>query len=123
VPLSEHEQRLFEEIERSLADDPKFANAVRASDPRHHAKRRLVIAGLIVLAGLALLVLGAVNRLIPLGVAGAVVMFGALFVLRPPRRNRKGRLRSVGGTASRRTSRRGSLADRLEEKWRRRGLR
>ena len=122
MPLSEHEQRLFEEIERSLADDPKFASAVRATDPKHHAKRRLAVAGLIVLVGLALLVLGAVNRFIPLGVAGAVVMFGALFVLRPPRKSRKGRLRSVGGSASRRT-RRGSLADRLEERWRRRGLR
>ncbi|HEX7745921.1 MAG TPA: DUF3040 domain-containing protein, partial [Micromonosporaceae bacterium] len=40
MPLSEHEQRLFEQIERSLAEDPKFASAVRASDPRFHARRR-----------------------------------------------------------------------------------
>jgi hypothetical protein len=39
---SEHEQRLFEQIERSLAEDPKFASAVRASDPRFHARRRRV---------------------------------------------------------------------------------
>lgn len=121
MPLSEHEQRLFEEIERSLADDPKFASAVRATDPRHHAKRRYLIAGAIVLTGLALLVLGAVKQMIPLGIAGAVVMFAALFVLRPPRR--KARLRSAGGSASRRVSKRGSLADRLEERWRKRGMR
>ena len=42
VPLSEHEQRLFDQIERSLAEDPKFASAVRASDPRFHARRRLL---------------------------------------------------------------------------------
>jgi hypothetical protein len=39
VPLSEHEQRLFEQIERSLSEDPKFASAVRQSDPKFHARR------------------------------------------------------------------------------------
>ena len=39
MPLSEHEQRLFEQIERSLAEDPKFASAVRPSDPKFHARR------------------------------------------------------------------------------------
>ena len=38
MPLSEHEQRLFEQIERSLAEDPKFASAVRSTDPRFHAR-------------------------------------------------------------------------------------
>ena len=33
MPLSEHEQRLFEQIERSLAEDTKFASAVRSTDP------------------------------------------------------------------------------------------
>ena len=45
MPLSEHEQRLFDQIERSLAEDPKFASAVRASDPRFHTRRRLLVAG------------------------------------------------------------------------------
>ena len=44
MPLSEHEQRLFEQIERSLAEDPKFASAVRSTDPRFHARRRIVLA-------------------------------------------------------------------------------
>ena len=62
MPLSEHEQRLFEQIERSLAEDPKFASAVRASDPRFHARRRLLVAAVLVVAGLGLVVYGAVSK-------------------------------------------------------------
>ena len=45
VPLSEHEQRQLERIERALrADDPRFADAVQATDPRVHYKRRVIAA-------------------------------------------------------------------------------
>jgi len=124
VPLSEHEQRLFEQIERSLAEDPKFASAVRASDPRFHARRRLVAAGALFIAGIALLVYGVVSKVPLLGVGGFVVMLGSVaFWMQSYRRGQSGGdLRSVGGTASRRTrsSRRSSIVDRLEERWRRR---
>ena len=69
MPLSEHEQRLFDQIERSLAEDPKFASAVRASDPRFHARRRLVVAAFVIVAGLALVVYGTVSSNTLLGVA------------------------------------------------------
>jgi hypothetical protein len=123
VPLSEHEQRLFEQIERSLAEDPKFASAVRATDPRFHTRRRLLVAGLLVVAGLALVVYGVASKSALLGVAGFVVMLGAAaFGLTSLRRSQGGaELRSVGGTASRPTRmRRSSLIDRLEERWRQR---
>jgi hypothetical protein len=122
VPLSEHEQRLFDQIERSLAEDPKFASAVRASDPRLHARRRLVLAGVAIVAGLALLVYGTVIRQIPLGVAGFVVMLGAAaFAMQSHRKAQQPDLRAVGGTSTRRTrGRRMSLIDRLEDRWRQR---
>jgi len=121
VPLSEHEQRLFEQIERSLAEDPKFASAVRASDPRFHARRRLLVAAVLVVAGLGLVVYGAVSSNVLTGVAGFVVMLGAAgFALTSLRRAHGGELRSVGGTARRSTRRRNSLIDRLEERWRQR---
>ena len=78
MPLSEHEQRLFEQIERSLAEDPKFASAVRATDPRFHAKRRMIAAAVLLLAGMALLVYGVAISIPLLGVGGFVVMLGAL---------------------------------------------
>ena len=121
MPLSEHEQRLFEQIERSLAEDPKFASAVRASDPRFHARRRVIVAVVLVLAGLGLLIYGAVIQSALVGVAGFVVMLAAAgFALTSIRRGHGSDLRAVGGTARRSTRRRSSLIDRLEERWRQR---
>jgi hypothetical protein len=125
VPLSEHEQRLFEQIERSLSEDPKFASAVRQSDPKFHARRRLILAGVAIVAGLALLVYGTINNPI-LGVLGFVVMlaaaaFGMMSQRRAANAAAKGQLRSVGGSASRRTRRGMGIIDRLEARWRDRG--
>jgi hypothetical protein len=124
VPLSEHEQRLFEQIERSLAEDPKFASAVRSSDPRFHARRRMVIAGLVIVAGLALVIYAAVASKTLVGVAGFVVMLlAAAFAIQSQRRVHGAQLRAVDGTTSRRVrsspSSRGVLG-RLEERWRNR---
>jgi hypothetical protein len=125
VPLSEHEQRLFEQIERSLAEDTKFASAVRSTDPRFHARRRVIIAAIAVLLGLAVLIYGVAIKEPLLGVGGFVVMLGAAaFGITAFRRGRHPELRSVGGTATRRTGgssgRRGGLMERLEERWRNR---
>lgn len=122
MPLSEHEQRLFEQIEQSLAEDPKFASAVRASDPRFHARRRLLIAAVVIIAGLALVVYGTVSKTPLLGVAGFVVMLGAAaYAMQSHRRAQTPDLRVVGGSTSRRArGRRMSLLDRLEDRWRQR---
>ena len=124
MPLSEHEQRLFDQIERSLAEDPKFASAVRTSDPRFHARRRLIVAAFAIVAGLALVVYGTVSRNTPLGVAGFVVMLGsAAFAMQSRRKGQAPDLHAVGGTATRRTrqgSRKAGFIDRLEERWRQR---
>ena len=123
MPLSEHEQRLFDQIERSLAEDPKFASAVRASDPRFHARRRLLVAAGVIIAGLALVVYGTVSRNTPLGVAGFVVMLGAAaFAMQSRRKGQAPDLHVVGGTTSRRTrqTRKTSFIDRLEDRWKQR---
>lgn len=121
MPLSEHEQRLFEQIEQSLAEDPKFASAVRASDPRFHARRRLLVAASVIVAGLALVVYGTMSTPL-IGVAGFVVMLGAAaFAMQSHRRAQSPDLHVVGGTTGRRArGRRLSLLDRLEERWRQR---
>lgn len=123
MPLSEHEQQLFEQIERSLAEDTKFASAVRASDPRFHAKRRMIMAALLVVTGMALLLFGVGSNLPLVGVCGFLVMLGALaFGVQAYRRGQSTDLTIVGGTATRRTrtGKRLSIVDRLEERWRRR---
>lgn len=121
MPLSEHEQRLFDQIEQSLAKDPKFASAVRASDPRFHAKRRIVVAVLAGIAGLVLVVIGVSNSPI-ISIGGFVVMLMATaFGLQSARHGHGTPLRSVGGTATRTTRRsRLSIVDRLEDRWRNR---
>ena len=125
MPLSEHEQRLFEQIERSLAEDPKFASAVRSTDPRFHARRRIILAAIAVVLGLAVLVFGVAGKNPPIGVAGFVIMLAAAaYGIQAFRRGRHPELRVVdGGTGrgSRRSSpRRGSVVDRLEDRWRQR---
>jgi len=59
MPLSEHEQRLLEQIERALyAEDPKFASTVRGGRLRKPTRRRRVQGVVLFVVGLALLVLG-----------------------------------------------------------------
>jgi len=132
VPLSEHEQRLLDQIERALyQDDPKFASTVRSTDLRTHMKRRLRRAAIVLAVGFLLMLGGVVSQLPALGVAGFVVMLGALLLaLSSWKRlgNAHPGLRSVGGEArparDRRTTK-GPVAGpgvmgRLEERWKRR---
>jgi hypothetical protein len=133
VPLSEHEQRLLEQIERALVDDdPKFASSVRTGDRRLKARRKLQFGVALVVIGLAVLVGGAVAQSFLVGALGSLVMFGgaALAVL-----NYKGATGAVetgstppsgrGPAAAGRSGRGGKvgrqpLKNRLEERFRRR---
>lgn len=127
VPLSEHEQRLLDQIEQALyAEDPKWANTVRISDPRSHYKRRLVKASIGFVLGVVLLMVGVVNY-IPLGVGGFVVMLAAcLWGLSSWKRmNGFGEAPAAGPAAhpsrvGRRGGSRPSFMERMEERWRRR---
>ncbi len=132
MPLSEHEQRLLEQIERALVDDdPKFASSVRTGDRRLKARRKLQIGGLLFVLGLGLLVGGgAVAQSVPIGVIGFLVMFsgGALVVLNYT--NATGAVETgggpIGGPAGPARGGRGKavrrqpLKNRLEERFRRR---
>ncbi|MGB3696790.1 MAG: DUF3040 domain-containing protein [Gordonia sp. (in: high G+C Gram-positive bacteria)] len=83
MPLSEHEQRMLDEIESALyAEDPKFASSVTRHRVRLPNARRRIVVALGVLAGLALLVGGLmvdleVGGLKILSFVGFLVMFGA----------------------------------------------
>jgi hypothetical protein len=75
VSLSEHEQRQLEQIEQALrAGDPRFVEAVHAADPRVHYKRRVIAAAPGFVIGVGLLVAGVMINVIPVAVAGFVVM-------------------------------------------------
>lgn len=136
MPLSEHEQRLLDQIERALyAEDPKFATTVRSSDLRTHMRRRLRRAAFVLVVGVVLLVLG-LSTSPAVGIAGFAVMVIALLLGLSALKRLGGSsttLRTVGGNASRPTrgasSRskpakptkgQGSVRERLEQRWNRR---
>ena len=59
MPLSEHEQRLLDQIERALyAEDPKFASTVRGGRLRKPTRRRRLQGVALFVVGLVMLVLG-----------------------------------------------------------------
>ena len=122
MPLSDHEQRLLEQIERALyAEDPKFASSVRATDLRTHYRRRLIRSAIGFVVGLAILLAGVVTQAFYLvvGVIGFLVMLGfALLGVSAWRRltgSRPGRAPAPGPAAPR-----PSVMERFEERWRRR---
>ncbi len=129
MPLSEHEQRQLEQIERALyAEDPKFAQAVRAKDPRVHYKRRIVEAAIGFLLGVGLLLAGVVSKLTVVGVAGFVVMLACSMWALSSWRHMSGGAAARGPARERRAKPkpkpvagpRTRFMERLEERWRRR---
>jgi hypothetical protein len=89
MPLSEDEQRRLDEIERALrADDPKFA---AGHSIERVWRRRMVVAGAVVLVGVMLLVVGLVTTQASLAagliisIVGFLAMVGgaAMFIRRP----------------------------------------
>ena len=131
MPLSEHEQRLLEQMERALyAEDPKLASALRGADPRTHVRRRLVIAAVGFVAGLALVMTGVARSTTWLSVVGFVIMVAAAFVAASSWRGvptREGRVSGGGGGLGQSPSRSprpratgGGFMSRLEERWNRR---
>ena len=117
MPLSEHEQRLLDQIERALsAEDPKFASTVRSSDLKSHHLRRLRSAAIFLIIGLGLLLTGTVASFWPLGVAGFVVMVFAGMRAASVAKALSGRVSSVRPAAPTK----GSFAQRAEDRLRRR---
>lgn len=129
MPLSEHEQRMLEQLEQALvADDPKFASKLEGT-PRGGPTRLRWITGIVgVLVGLGLVLVG-IQTTLWVGVAGFAVMVAAVaFALTPPRRGGGGKLAVVrddgttGPTTSGRKQKSGSgFMDKLDNRWDRRG--
>lgn len=127
MPLSEHEQRLLEQIEQALyADDPKFASIYQGNDVRSHYRRRVVRAVIGLVVGIGVLLAGVVIPLIPLGVAGFLIMLVAVSFGVASWQRMTGHRMSVvrergaaGGSNGPRGPRR-SFMHRLEERWERR---
>lgn len=79
MPLSEHEQRVLEEMERALtSDDPRLATTLQAPSHSGRSGSRYAVAGIGLVVGLIVLIVGAVGSNVVLGVVGFVVMFAGV---------------------------------------------
>ncbi|TYB44653.1 DUF3040 domain-containing protein [Actinomadura chibensis] len=131
MPLSEHEQRMLEQIESALyAEDPKFAHAVRSTNPQVHYKRRIVKAAFGFVVGVGALMAGLVINQGSVTIAVSVTGFLLMVVCcvwaltswkrmtgigtEPAARGGGG-----GGGRSARPAKAGFM-ERMEERWRRR---
>ncbi|MDN5749942.1 MAG: DUF3040 domain-containing protein [Pseudonocardia sp.] len=126
MPLSEHEQRLLEQIERALyAEDPKFASTVRGGRMRKPTRRRrvqgvaLFVLGVVMLVtGIALTSLNQANLFLLISGGGFLLMLGGAVLA----------VTSVGGGAGAQAETTGADAEadknrftgRMEERFRRR---
>jgi predicted phage tail protein len=134
VPLSEHEQKLLEQMERAMyAEDPKFATQMKGSAAKS-ARRRMIAGAAIVVVGLALVVLGVTTELIIVGGLGFAVMVGGVaWALTPVRQaptlvsvSRTGDARQTAAKGSKAKKPKkgrggsGTLIQRMEQRWERR---
>ena len=130
MPLSDHEQRMLDQIESALyAEDPKFASSVRGGTLRApSARRRLQGVGLFIL-GLAMLVAGVAIKATMIGgfpvlsVIGFIIMFaGVVFAVTGSRTAGPAESGAAPPPARQKRSKGagGSFTSRMEDRFRRR---
>ncbi len=130
MPLSDHEQRMLDQIESALyAEDPKFASSVRGGNLRAPSARRRLQGAALFVIGLAMLVAGVAfygqNHLILIvSVIGFIAMFaGVVFAVTGPR-VAGGKDKSAPGPGTPRAKKSkgggGSFTSRMEDRFRRR---
>lgn len=135
MPLSDHEQRMLDQIESALyAEDPKFASSVRGGGFRAPTARRRLQGVALFVVGLGMLVSGVAFKATMIGsfpvlsVFGFVVMFGGVvFAITGPRtpgKSDRGGQTSGGKPGAGRQRRGkgsgGSFTSRMEDRFRRR---
>lgn len=130
MPLSEHEQRLLEQMEQALrSEDPKFASHMVANPARSRARRRIALGVLGIVVGLGLVLIGAMVTQVLLAAVGFLAMVaGCAYAFMPMRRelaglDENGRSASAHGSARRQAPKKPSstgFMERLEQRWERR---
>lgn len=127
MPLSEHEQRLLDQIERALyAEDPKFASTVRGARLRKPSRRRKLQGIVLLVVGAVLLVTGVMLPKLAgvpvVSLLGFLIMFGgALLAWTSFRRGDAVAAEGEGETSGAAPPRKSSgFSQRMEERFRKR---
>ncbi|AWB89108.1 DUF3040 domain-containing protein [Homoserinimonas hongtaonis] len=118
MPLSEREQRLLDEMERSLyQNDADFVSAV--TPRRGRTNYRLLVVGILVaLVGIAAIVAGVVLKQPVVGIVGFIVVFGGALLAISPARSSAGVDDEVA--RARRSKQHAGFMDRMNDRWDRR---
>lgn len=87
MPLSEHEQRVLEQMEQALyAEDPRFATSLVNKTEARAKRRRAALGLLIAIAGLGLVLLAVTMQQIWIGGLGfAAMVAGGVWAMTSPR--------------------------------------
>ena len=80
MPLSDHEQRLLEQMERALyQEDPKFASSLRSGRSGGIDRRKIALGVVGVVLGLITVVAGVAVSQPIVGIVGFVIMIAGAF--------------------------------------------
>lgn len=121
MPLSEHEQRLLEQMEKALyAEDPKFATTLRSTPGARAARGRAALGVLAILAGLGLLIAGVTTTVIALGVLGFVVMLVGSVIVYSAFGSRPAETPATETPSAPAPPPSSGFMDRMEDRWRKR---
>ncbi len=117
MPLSEHEQRLLEEMERSLyQNDADFVAKVGGKRARP-AYRSIVLGVLVAVVGVAVLVTGVFVQLPIVGILGFVVMFGGVLLAIAPGKRVAIDPDAAAGKSGKPTRGQPGFMDRMNDRW------
>lgn len=123
MALSDHEQRLLEEMERQLYKSEADVLSPAEGQVRRPQYRAIVIGVVAAIAGIAVLILAVILNVLLLGMAGFVVMLvGVLFIFSPKQQQVAADSASGDQKSSKARSRSSqSFASRMEQRWQERG--
>ncbi|SMQ67428.1 DUF3040 domain-containing protein [Agreia sp. VKM Ac-1783] len=118
MPLSEQEQKLLDEMERSLYhNDADFVSAVNAGRGRVNYGA-LVLGILLAIAGLVVVIVGVITHLPIIGIVGFVGMFaGVLLALRPSSSAGRPSSGPRTGSSPSAAASKTNLMDKLNDRW------
>ncbi len=84
MPLSEHEQKLLDQLEQQLhADDPQFVSSMASESvgrKQAFVVRNIVSGTLLTLLGLAVIIVGVATKLIVIGLGGFLLAAGGIYL-------------------------------------------
>ncbi|OMH33213.1 DUF3040 domain-containing protein [Tersicoccus sp. Bi-70] len=117
MPLSEHEQRLLEQLEQQLHnEDPKLASTLGSGTTRSLAARHIVLGSLVAVVGILVLLFGISSQIIVLGVLGFLIMGAGIYWASSRRRRPQPDGGARGGNGATRAHRSAFMTS-LEERW------